>query len=268
MTKSKLLILGLVIFMVGCAGRQYKLQPDARSQYEYALAKYQAGDYDESVLEFQKVLFNYPGLNFIDSAQYWFAMSYYNREDHYLGIAEFRRLINQFSSSELADDAQFMIGKSYFEVAPGNTGLDQSDTELAIRELRAFLEDYPRSDRREDGQGLLDQAIDKIVRKQFNAAKLYYKMGNRISSRLYFEDIVTEHADSKYAPEALYMLARIDVKEDKYSDARTKLRNLLATFPDAAIVEDARELSRDIEAKADQEESEQESKAENANHSG
>lgn len=257
----KLLMIGCVVLLVGCAGQQHKLLPDARSQYQLALDKYESGHYDDAILEFQKVLFSYPGLNFIDSAQYYFAMSYYGRGDHHLAINEFRRLITQFPSSALTDDAQFMIGKASFESAPSNTGLDQSDTEQAIKELQAFLEDYPNSDRRADGEKLLHEAQDRIVKKLYDEAHQYYRLGANKSSRLYFEMIVTEHSDSKYVPNALYMLAKIDVREKNYSDARDKLKNLLSAFPDSDKVRDAEKLKEDAEKKLADQQAEQSAQA-------
>jgi outer membrane protein assembly factor BamD len=253
----KLLMIGCVVLLVGCAGQQHKLLPDARSQYQRALDKYESGHYDDAILEFQKVLFSYPGLNFIDSAQYYFAMSYYQRGDYHLAINEFRRLITQFTGSALSDDAQYMIGKSYLESAPGNTGLDQSDTEQAIKELQAFVEDYPNSDRQADGEKLLHQAQDKMVKKLYDEAHQYYRLGAHKSARLYFEMIVTEHSDSKYVPKALYMLAKVDMDEKKYTDARDKLKNLLSAFPDSDKVKDAKNLKRDAEKKIAEQQEEQ-----------
>ncbi len=257
----KLLMIGSVVLLVGCAGQQHKLLPDARSQYQLALDKYEAGHYDDAILEFQKVLFSYPGLNFIDSAQYYFAMSYYQRGDYHLAINEFRRLISQFPSSALTDDAQFMIGKSSFESAPGNTGLDQTDTEQAIKELQAFLEDYPNSDRRADGEKLLHEAEDKIIKKLYDEAHQYYRLGSNKAARLYFETIVTEHSDSKYVPDALYMLARIDMREKNYTDARDKLKNLLSAFPDSDVNSDAKNLKEDVEKKIAEQEAGQSAQA-------
>ena len=227
-----ILTLGLTLLLAGCAARQATVSTGgARGQYDLAMKTYERHHYDEAILEFQKVLYNYPGLSYVDSVQFWFAMSYHGREDFHLAIPEFRRLITNFPNSELIDDAAFMIGKSYFDAAPKNVGLDQTDTENAIKELTAYLEDYPNSDRRHEGEFLLSQAIEKIVEKEFRAGRQYYRMGNLVSSRIYLEDVIKEHPDAKCIPEALYLLANIDEKQKHYSDARDKLNNLINTFP-------------------------------------
>jgi outer membrane protein assembly factor BamD len=252
---SRHLQFGFVLFatmivIAGCAAKQVStMAPDARSQYVRATELFNRHHFDEAVVEFQKVLYNYPGLSYVDSAQYWYAMCYYSREDYHLAVPEFRRLITNFPNSALIDDAAFMIGKSYYEAAPKNVGLDQSDTENAIRELTTFLEDYPNSDRFQEGELLLSEAIEKTVEKEFRSGRQYFRMSNLISSRIYLEDVVKEHPEAKCIPEALFLLARIDEKQSKYSDARDKLNNLINAFPKSEYATKAADLKKKMEAK-------------------
>jgi outer membrane protein assembly factor BamD len=251
MTLQQLGVAFLVIalLMVGCAAQRSAVAPDARTQYDQAMSVYNHRHYDEAVLEFQKVLYNYPGLSYVDSAQYWFAMSYFSRDDYHLSIPEFRRLITNFPNSELIDDAAFMIGRAYFDAAPKNVGLDQTDTENAIRELTAYLDDYPQSDRRKEGELLLSQATEKMVEKEFRAGRQYSRMGQVASARIYLEDVIKEHPEAKCIPEALFLLAQIDEKQHKFSDARDKLSNLINAFPGSEYAVKAAKLKAKMEVK-------------------
>lgn len=243
-----ILTLGLALMLAGCAAKQATVVgTGARGQYDLAMRAYERQHHDEAVIEFQKVLYNYPGLSYVDSVQFWFAMSYHGREDFHLAIPEFRRLITNFPNSELINDAAFMIGKSYFDAAPTNVGLDQTDTENAIRELTTYLEDYPNSSRSHEGELLLSQAIEKMVEKEFRAARQYFRMGNLVSSRIYFEDVIKEHPEAKCVPEALYLLAKIDEKQKRYSDARDKLANLIKTFPQSEFFAKADKMKAKME---------------------
>ncbi len=247
--ESGVVALALMFLLAGCAAQNATVAPDARSQYDFAMTAYNRHHYSQAILDFQKVLYNYPGLSYVDSAQYWYAMSYYGNEDYHLAIPEFRRLITNFPNSALLDGAAFMIGKCYYDAAPKNVGLDQTDTENAIRELTAFLEDYQSSGRRQEGELLLSEAIEKMTEKEFQAGRQYYRMSNLISSRIYLEDVIKEHPEAKCIPEALYMLARVDEKEKKYGDARDKLGNLIANFPKSEYAGKAAKLKTKMEAK-------------------
>ncbi len=244
-----ILAVGMAAFVFGCAAKSASSTIDPRPAYEEAVKKIDEGKFTDAQNRLQRLVLSHPGLSYIDSVQYYLAASYYGNQDYHLAVAEFRRLISSFPRSELVDDAQFMVGKSYFEAAPGNVGLDQTDTDAAIRELKSFVEDYPGSDRRTEGELLLSRAIERLVEKQFRAARQYFKMGNRVSSRIYFEDLITEYPESGFTAEALYFLAMIDEKEAKYADARDKLNNLVTTFPNSTFAPKAAKLKAKLEQK-------------------
>lgn len=239
-------LLALALF-AGCASQSQMSGADPRVTYDAALKKLENEKWADAQLLLQRVSLSAPGSSYIDSVQYYLAMSFFGNGDYHLAIAEFRRLANSFPRSELLDDAQYMVGKSYFLAAPGNVGLDQTDNESAIRELQAFLEEHPRSPLLVEATQLLSTAIEKRVRKQFQSGRQYFRMGNGESARLYLTDIITEYPESRYTPEALYLLARVDAKEGKLEDARDKLNNLINAFPDSKLTKRAAQMKLKIE---------------------
>jgi len=245
-----LALAALVLTILGCAaGNSSGFVTDPRAQYDLALREYHEGKYTDAIKQFQRLLLGFPGLSYIDSAQYYYADSYYKNGDYQLAIAEYRRLVNNFPNSELVDDSQYLIGRSYFESAPDNPGLDQTDTEAAVRWLRTFLEDYPYSARKVDAQQTLSQAIERIATKQFKNGKQYFKLGYLDAARIYFEDLVTSYPEANDTPEALFLLARIDEKQDKLTDARDKLNNLINAFPDSEFAGKAKDHLPEVEKK-------------------
>jgi outer membrane protein assembly factor BamD len=239
----------LAALLCGCAAQHASSVVDPRPTYDEALKQINEGKFTKAQNSLQRIVLSNPGLSYIDSVQYHLAVTFYGNADYHLAVAEFRRLITSFPRSELVDDAQYMIGKSYFDAAPGNVGLDQTDTDAAIREFKSFLEDYPASDRRAEGEQMLSKAMERLVEKQFRAGRQYFKMGNRASARLYFEDLVSEYPESGFTPEALFCLAQIDEKDGKYTDARDKLNNLVATFPNSNFAPKAAKLKAKLDQK-------------------
>ena len=55
--------------------------------------------------------------------------------------------------------------------------LDQSTTYKAIQELQMFMENFPDSPRTADAQLMIFSLQDKLVEKDYLAAKLYYNLG-------------------------------------------------------------------------------------------
>ncbi len=243
-------VVGLILALVGCAaGGPSGLVSNPRAQYDYAMEKFTAGHYSEAIKQFQRLLLGFPGLSYIDSAQYYYARSYQESGEYHLAVGEYKRVVNNFPSSDLVDDAQYMIGLCYFQAAPDNPGLDQTDTEDAIRYLKNFINDYPYSPRKAEAEQTLAEATERIVTKQLKNGKQYYKLGYLKAARIYFEDLVTSYPKSDLAPEALYLLARIDERQEKYTDARDKLNNLINAFPDSEYAGKAKERLPELNQK-------------------
>lgn len=239
-------ILGL--FLVGCSSTRVVRKDNAESQYEKAMELYNDGKYYQASEAFRLLVFNFSGVSYIDSVQYYLGMCYYNDQDYILAVAEFRRLTRNFPSSPLADDGQLMIGKCYHLSAPENVGLDQSDTYTAITELENFIEDFPQSPLLGEAAELLARCRSKIAKKVFKNGEQYFKMGNYESARIYLEEVVTEFDSPEWQGCALYLLACVDEKEEKYEDASAKLQNMLREFSGHKWEDKAKEKLEDVQA--------------------
>ena len=71
------------------------------------------------------------------------------------------------------EQARYFSGKALFLDTP-EPRLDQSSTYKAIQELQMFMEYFPTSSRRQDAQQMIFDLQDKLVMKDYLAAKLYY----------------------------------------------------------------------------------------------
>lgn len=252
MRRSILAILVLIAIIAGCSSIGNVRQDNAEDQYAVAKKLYDRGKYFNAAEAFRLMIFNYSGVSYIDSVQYLLGMCYFNDHEYILAVAEFKRLVKNFPQSSLADDGQFMIGKCYYLAAPDNTGLDQSETYTAITELENFVEDFPQSPLIDEGKQLLAECNAKITKKLYESGLQYYKMGMRPAARVYFEDIISERQSPEWRGCALYMLAEIDIKEHKYTDAALKLNNFLQTFPGHKWAKKAREKLEEVQTEADQ----------------
>ena len=85
---------------------------DAEDQYALAKREFEEKNWNRAVVELQKLIFNYPGAAFVDSAQYLLGMAYFNQKEYPLAIGEFSKLLSSYPTSQLADDAAFMIAQS------------------------------------------------------------------------------------------------------------------------------------------------------------
>jgi outer membrane protein assembly factor BamD len=249
----KWLCLSLLPLILSCAAAR-KETPVLGAEDQFALAKkeYDKKKYSEAVTEFQKLIFNYPGAAFVDSAQYLLGMCYFRDKDYSSAVGEFKKVLSSFSESPLAADASFMIAYAHFKDSP-KAELDQTNTLKAIQELKDFLDEYPESQHAQEAQKLLFEARTKQAQKLYNNGRIYYKLKHYDAALIYLQDVLDQYSDTKYAAPASFLIAE-SYREQKKSDlAELEYRKFLEKYPGDKLTGKVKarlsKLDKDIQAK-------------------
>jgi len=231
------------VFGIGCGPKSPKIILDSEDQYALAKREFDKKHWDQAVLELQKLILNYPGVSFIDSAQYLLGLAYVNQSEYPLAIGEFNRLLTSYPTSLLADDAAFKVAESDFKMSP-RAELDQEHTQKAMDELNNFLNDYPQSDCREEALDLLNQCIAKLAKKAYKSGYLYCKMRHYESALIYLRQVTNDYHDTEWAKPAQFQIAEVLYKEKKYDQAKDEYQKFLQDFPNDEL---ARKVNKRLE---------------------
>ena len=253
-TKSVILVflnITLLSLLLGfaCGPKAPKIILDAEDQYALAKREFDKKHWDQAVVELQKLIFNYPGAAFIDSAQYLLGVVYFNQEEYPLAIGEFNKLLRSYPTSQLADDAAFMVAASDFEMSP-RAELDPKHTQRATDELKNFLDDYPESDRREEAQELLNKCRAKLAKKAYKTGYLYYKRRQYASALIYLRQVLNDYHDTEWAGQAQFQIAEVFYKQKKYDQAKEEYEKFLQDFPEDKLAKKARKRLKKIKEKS------------------
>jgi outer membrane protein assembly factor BamD len=256
--KAKLLasiLLGLALVLAalvsGCGPKAPKAVLDAEDQYLLGKGEFDKGHWEKAVVELQKLVFNYPGAAFIDSAQYLLGMAYFNQKEYPSAILEFDKILYSYPTSPLADDAAFMVAKSDFEMSP-RAELDPTHTQKALDGARRFLEDYPESDRTEEAEELLNECRTKLAKKAYQSANLYYKRGQYESALLYLKHVLNDFHDTEWFKLAQFKTAEVFHKQKEYEKARQEYEKFLQDYPDDKLAKKAKKRLKQIPDKSNQ----------------
>jgi len=247
---SLTLILSYLLSVSGCGPKAPPVILDAEDQYAVAKREFDKKNWDQAVVELQKLIFNYPGAAFIDSAQYLLGMAYFNQKEYPLAIGEFNKLLSSYPTSQLADDAAFMVALCDFKMSP-QAELDQTHTQRAMDELKNFLNDYPQSDRREDAQKLLNKCRAKLAKKAYKTGYLYYRMGYYDSALIYLRLVLNDYHDTEWVKKAQFQIAEVFYKQKKYKKAKEEYRKFLQNFPEHKLAKKAKKRLEKLEEKED-----------------
>ena len=91
-------------------------QPGEKAAYQAAFDTLKEGRYKEAKIELQAFLDKYPNGSFSGNAQYWLGEAHYVTRNFEQGIVEFEKVLNSFSDSNKVPDAMLKLGYTYYEL--------------------------------------------------------------------------------------------------------------------------------------------------------
>jgi len=103
-------------------------------QYNQALSSYRAGNYDESILQFQSFALASPPERLKDNIEYWIGSNYIKLEMYDDAITKFETVINLHPRGNKVHDARFMLGRTYSL---------KGETSRAVEILQSALKNNP-----------------------------------------------------------------------------------------------------------------------------
>ncbi len=246
--KNILALFFITIFLFACSSAldTSNMLPDEK--LAYALKLYNQEDYEDAVKEFESIILQYPGSSIIDDAQFYLAMSRFKREEYILGAYQFSRLIKSMPSSEFLPDAQYMLADCYYELSPDYT-LDQQYTKKAIEEFQVFIDFFPLNTKAADAESKIKGLNDKLAKKEYEAARIYDKMGYYLAAFKYYDSVMEVYHDTQYAPLALYNKIQLLVERKKNSEALAESEKFMQKYPNDKNFNDVQKIGKSLENK-------------------
>ncbi|MEZ4902944.1 MAG: outer membrane protein assembly factor BamD [Spirosomataceae bacterium] len=224
-------------------------------KYEAALKYYKLADYYHAGLLFEEItpLLNGKDANQAELAQFYNAYCNFKQANYNMSQFLFKNFYETFQRSEYAQEALYMHAYSLYKDSP-NFNLDQASTLTAIGALQDFINTYPESAFREESTQLILELRDKLERKAYEKAKLYYQtsesnIANFRSAVVAINNYQKDFPDSKYNEELAYLrvdaqynLARLSFAEkqkERYQDVGKYYLAFIDKYPSSKFVKQA-----------------------------
>ena len=109
-------------------------------QYNQALSSYRAGNYDESILQFQSFGLASPPERLKDNIAYWIGSNYIKLEMYDDAITQFETVVNSYPRGNKVHDSRLMLGRAYSL---------KGETSRAVEILQSALKNNPPTEVRE-----------------------------------------------------------------------------------------------------------------------
>ena len=217
-----LFILSTLLLGSSCKYQKILKSTDLNLKYESAVKYYEKKDYSRAFPLFEELLNLYKGTSRAQDIYYYYAMCNYGLDDYALASYHFKNFVSTFPSSPRAEECAYMGAYCYFMDSPNYT-LDPTSTELALTELQLFINKYPTSTRVQTCNDLMDKLRSKLETKDYQTAKLYFKVQNYKAAIVAFDNLVKDFPESTrkeecqfYALKSRYLLAINSIEEKKF----------------------------------------------------
>ena len=233
---------------------------------------YAKEDFEEALLNFQKVLSDFPESGKYDASElkieiinraldkpevaapvqpdlqaiYSQIYNMYQKREYDDAIRAFEVYIDQFPNSPYIPNAYYWMGESYYaksDWADGFYGDSEPLFNSAKKSFNSVIEDFPKSQKASDARKKIE-LINQIA--QYIDARVEYLNGSYETSRRLFDDFLVEHPENKLAPNSLYWIAQAYFDEKKDLLAKSKYEEVIENYPDDPKAIDAKKRLEEI----------------------
>lgn len=207
MKQFKYIILAFsALVVISCSEYEKILKsPDFDLKYRKAVEYYEKKDYSRAITIFEQVVNYYRASIKGDSVMYLLGQSYYGQEDYIMAGYYFKELSDNYATSPFIEECDYLTGYCYYLSSP-RPSLDQENTRLGIMAFRKFMYKHPESKYVPECKRLIVEMNNKLTRKAYDSAKLYYNLGYYKAATVAIRNCLDEFPDSEYREELLFML--------------------------------------------------------------
>ncbi len=146
-------------------------------RYEAAKEYYAAGEFTHCYQILEDMILLLKATDKGEESLYMLAMCYFNLRYYDSASDYFERYYKSYPKGTYTELSRFYAGVAAYRQSP-DSRLDQSSTYTALNCLNEYLEYYPYSERREEVTDMIYQLQERLAKKEYESAKLYYNLGN------------------------------------------------------------------------------------------
>ncbi len=199
----------LMFLAIGCQS-QYEVllaSNDADAKYKAAMEYFSNKRYQRASQLFESLAILTSGTERDDTVQYYWGLSNYRYKDYYTAQSNFTRFLENFPLSPFAEDARFLRLDCMYR-ATYRYELDQAPTKACLQAIEEYTREYPDDTPHLEACRLMKaDLLERLDRKAFEGARLYYKMEDYLASRVAFRNVLKENSENVYREDVLYYTA-------------------------------------------------------------
>ena len=232
--KIRTLILGIAVIAASISCKsQYEILlngNDVEAKYEAAFAYFNEGKYSKASSLFESLSMLTDGTERDDTVKYYWGLSNYKYKDFYTAETNFEKFIESYPRSPFTSEARYLRLDCLYRQTL-RYELDQTPTYKAIGAVSEYILEYPSNPHMQECKDMLEELNERLDKKAYESARLYYKMEDYLASRIAFRNVLKDDADNIYREDILYHIAMSSYKYAQLS-VPSKQKERYLTFVD------------------------------------
>ena len=198
--------------------------------YQAGLNALDEEEFELAADEFNEVERQHPYSQFATQAQLMAAYSYYEALDYEQAILAFERFIELHPGHPDVAYAYYMRALCYYEQIV-DVERDQRQTELAAQTLEDVIRRFPDSVYARDARLKFDLTQDQLAGQEMSIGRYYLRQGELPAAINRFRSVVDNYQTTSHTPEALYRLTEAYMTLGLMAEAERSATVLGANFP-------------------------------------
>ena len=211
--RNLFVVLASLIALMSCKS-EYEIllnSNDADAKYEAAFRYFNDGKFSRAASLFESLSVLTNGTERDDTVRYYWGLSNYKFKDYYTAETNFEQFLSSYPRSPFASDATYLRLDCLYRQTL-RYELDQTPTYKAINEISAYILEYPTNTHMQECRDMLIELNERLDKKAYENARLYYKMEDYLASRVAFKNVLKDYADNIYREDILYYIAMSSYK--------------------------------------------------------
>lgn len=250
MNVRNLIVLFLTVFVFASCSKYSKVLKSKDYEYKLKMAEqyYAKKKYRQAQTLFEELFPIYKGSPQFEDLYYKYAYCHYYNLDYANAENLFKGFLEVFANSPRAEEVEYMQGYCYYKQSP-KPELDQTNTIRAMGMMQVFINTHPGSERNKEAEDIILKCNEKLEKKEFASAQLYYDLGQFRAAALAYGTLIDNYPDSPRSDEyklmaikSYYRFALLSVEEkqpERYQKVVTEVQDFQDRFPESKLLKEA-----------------------------
>ncbi len=211
---GKIILVALAVVAFSSCKSQYELllnSNDADAKYKAAFEYFNNKKYNKAAALFESLSALTDGTERDDTVNFYWGLSNYNFKDYYTAETNFEKFYESYPRSPFASQARYLRLDCLYR-STLRYELDQQPTYKAMSAISEYMLEFPDNENMQVCKDMLVELGERLDKKAYEAAKLYYKMEDYLASRVAFRNVLKDDAENIYREDILYYIAMSSYK--------------------------------------------------------